>query len=313
MEREIDRPAEFERHRSRLFGIAYRMLGSVEDAKEIVQETYLRWHRADAAAVRVPEAWLVAVTTRLSIDRLRSAAFERERYVGDWLPEPIATDEPSVTDRRAEIASDLSMAFLVLLERLAPEERAAFLLREVFDTGYDEIARILARRPDAVRQMVHRARARVLGKSEVACRQIVSRARKRVKAERPRVKVSAAASARLVEGLMQAIRAQDRDAMLGLLAAEATWTSDGGGRAKAALKVIRGAPKVARFATGVYRKLIDRVEFRRVIVNGEPGFATLMDGVLFSVMAVRTDGRRILDVYAILNPEKLKGISVPPR
>ena len=287
-----DTAAAFEEHRGRIWRVAYRMPGSRAEADDVVQEAYRRWHGTSREEIRSPQAWLVTTVTRLALDRLRQLRAEREHYVGPWLPEPLVA-EPA-PEQAAELASDLSIAFLAVLERLAPEERAAFLLHEVFESDYADIAR-------------------VLGKSEVACRQIVSRARKRVKAERPRVKVSAAASARLVEGLMQAIRAQDRDAMLGLLAEEATWTSDGGGRAKAALKVIRGAPKVARFATGVYRKLIDRVEFRRVIVNGEPGFATLMDGVLFSVMAVRTDGRRILDVYAILNPEKLKGISVPPR
>lgn len=133
-----DRAIVFEHYRTRLFGVAYRMLGSVEDAKDLIQETYLRWHHADAATVRSPEAWLVAVTTRLSIDRLRRASFERESYVGDWLPEPIATDGPSAPDRSTELASDLSMAFLVLLERLAPEERAAFLLRDVLGADYGE-------------------------------------------------------------------------------------------------------------------------------------------------------------------------------
>jgi RNA polymerase sigma-70 factor (ECF subfamily) len=158
---EHDRASVFEHYRPRLFGIAYRMLGSVEDAKDLTQETYLRWHQADAAAIRAPEGWLVAVVTRLSIDRLRHATLERESYVGDWLPEPIATDGPSAPDRQAELASDLSMAFLVLLERLAPEERAAFLLREVLDADYGEIARVLEKSEPACRQMVHRARARV--------------------------------------------------------------------------------------------------------------------------------------------------------
>ncbi|HEX6630565.1 MAG TPA: sigma-70 family RNA polymerase sigma factor, partial [Gemmatimonadaceae bacterium] len=148
----------FERHRARLFGIAYRMLGSVHDAEDVVQEAYLRWHRTDAAAVRAPEAWLVAVTTRLSIDRLRQTVVERERYTGAWLPEPIATGPEYAADRRADLASDLSMAFLVLLERLAPEERAALLLHDVFDSGYDEIARVLERSEAACRQLVHRAR-----------------------------------------------------------------------------------------------------------------------------------------------------------
>jgi RNA polymerase sigma-70 factor (ECF subfamily) len=156
-----DRLAIFAEHRARLFGIAYRMLASVEDANDVVQETYLHWHIADATMIRAAEGWLVAVTTRLSIDRLRRVSLEREMYSGDWLPEPIATDAPSNPDRSAGIASDLSMAFLVLLERLAPEERAAFLLREVLNADYDEIARVLDKSPAASRQIVHRARARV--------------------------------------------------------------------------------------------------------------------------------------------------------
>ena len=150
----------FERLRPRLFGIAYRMLGSVEDAEDVVQEAYLRWEGTDPDAIRSAEAWLVTVTTRLAINRLRRAATEREHYAGHWLPEPIAT-APEPADRRAETRSDLSLAFLVLLERLSPEERAAFLLRDVFDTGYAEIARVLERTEAACRQLVHRARARV--------------------------------------------------------------------------------------------------------------------------------------------------------
>ncbi len=288
-----DRGLAFEENRGRLWRVAYRMLGSRAEAEDVVQDAYLRWHRAPVEEVRSPQAWLVTTVTRLALDRLRQLRVERERYTGPWLPEPLLAEAAPPAEQAAELASDLSVAFLAVLERLAPEERAAFLLQEVFDTDYADIAK-------------------VLGKSEAACRQIVSRARKRVRAERPRVKVSPAANARLLEGFVQALRTQDREGMLKLLAEEATWTSDGGGRAKAALKVISGAERVARFATGVYRKAIDRVEFRRITVNGEPGVATLVDGVLFAVMALRTDGHRILDVYAILNPEKLKGASVSP-
>jgi RNA polymerase sigma-70 factor, ECF subfamily len=148
---DLDAVRVYEHHRPRLWGIAYRMLGSVHDAEDVLQESYLRWHQADTAAVHTPEAWLVRVTTRLAIDRLRRTTAEREHYVGDWLPEPVATDTHSVTERRAEQASDLSMAFLVILERLAPEERAAMLLRDVFDTDYTEIARVLEKSEAACR------------------------------------------------------------------------------------------------------------------------------------------------------------------
>ena len=290
MDRGTDRAAEFERHRSRLFGIAYRMLGSVEDARELLQEAYLRWHRADDTAVRVPEAWLVAVTTRLSIDRLRRASFERERYVGEWLPEPIATDEPSAPDRRAEIASDLSMAFLVLLERLAPEERAAFLLKEVFDAGYDEIASILE-------------------KSEAACRQMVHRARVRVREDRARFPVALEVKERLVERFVAAVESGDRDELLAIVAADATFTSDAGGRVSAARNVIRGAMRIARLLLGLERKGAGRTRHRIAWLNGEPAIATYYGERLLFTTSVETDGERIVAFYRVLNPEKLRGIA----
>jgi AhpD family alkylhydroperoxidase len=178
-----------------------------------------------------------------------------------------------------------------MLERLAPEERAAFLLHEMFDSDYGDIAQIL-------------------GKSEVATRQIVSRATRRVRAERPRVQVSADAKERLLSGLVQALQTQDKEGLLKLLAKESAWTSDGGGKALAARKVIRGAEIVARFATGVYRKIIAHIEFRRIVVNGEPGVAVLHQGQLFCVLTIRTDGARILDVFAILNPDKLRAVTL---
>ena len=213
--------AQFERSRGRLFGIAYRMLGSVEEAEDVVQESYLRWDRAEPVELRSPEAWLVAVTTRLAIDRLRRIASERRHYAGNWLPEPIAT-APEAADRGAEMASDLSMAFLLLLERLTAEERAALLLRDVFDTDYAEIGRILER-------------------SEAACRQLVHRARERVRGERRRVRVPAETHERLLERFLAALHADDPDAMLALVAEDATWTSDGGGKVAATRRVVRGA------------------------------------------------------------------------
>ena len=280
------RVAEFERHRPRLFGIAYRMLGSVEDAREILQEAYLRWHDADDAAVRSAEGWLVAVTTRLSIDRLRRASHERERYVGDWLPEPIATDAPSIPDRRVELASDLSIAFLVLLERLSPEERAAFLLREVFDAGYDEIAR-------------------VVGKSEPAARQMVHRARLRVREGRPRFAVPLETKERLAEQFVAAVASEDREAILALVAPEATWTSDGGGVVPSTRNVVRGADRIARLLLGLERKAAGRVRHEVAWLNGEPAIATWHEDRLLFTTSIDTDGERILAFYRVLNPEKL--------
>ena len=287
------RRAAFEAHRGRLWGVAYRMLGSRADADDMVQEAYLRWHGTPAAEVRTPEAWLVTTTTRLCIDRLRQRRAEREAYVGPWLPEPLV-DEAPPADAATELASDLSMAFLAVLERLAPEERAAFLLHDVFDSDYGEVAA-------------------ALGKTEAACRQIVSRARRRVRDERPRVRVSAAARERLVESFMRAIEERDRDALLAIFADEATLMSDGGGKAKAAQKIVRGGASVVRFLLGVLRRSGRRLTLRKIVVNGETGVALLLDGRLLSVMSLATDGRRILGVYSVLNPDKLRGVPLTAR
>jgi RNA polymerase sigma-70 factor (ECF subfamily) len=287
----MDRGAAFAQERGRLWGVAYRMLGSRADAEDAVQEAYLRWHGARTEDIRAPQAWLVTTITRLCIDRLRQLRAERERYTGPWLPEPLVEQAPPPADEEAELASDLSVALLAVLERLAPEERAAFLLREVFDVEYSDIAQIL-------------------GKSEAACRQIVSRATRRVRARRPRVHVSVSAKKRLLDGLVHAVQEQDQQALLELLAAESMWTSDGGGKARAARKQIRGAHKIARFATGVFRKVIDEIDFRPITVNGEPGYAVFYREHLFSVLTIRTDGRRTLDVYSIMNPDKLRDVRV---
>jgi RNA polymerase sigma-70 factor, ECF subfamily len=283
--------ARFEENRGKLWRIAYRMLGSQDEAEDAVQDTYLRWHRADTRSVRSPQAWLVTTVTRLCIDRLRKLRAEREAYTGPWLPEPLVEVAAAAADESAELASDLSVALLAVLERLAPEERAAFLLREVFDTGYDDIAVIL-------------------GKSEAACRKIVSRAARRVREKRPRVEVNRAAAEHLVSTFARALETQDQDTLLGLFAEEATWTSDGGGKARAALKIVHGADRIARFLTGVYRKGAHLVEFRPVTVNGEPGLAALAGEQVFSIMSFRTDGQHILDAYAVLNPDKLQHVQI---
>ena len=287
------RAAAFEAHRGRLWGVAYRMLGSRADADDMVQEAYLRWHGAPTAEVRTPEAWLVTTTTRLCIDRLRQLRAERAAYVGPWLPEPLVEEAPPA-DAATELASDLSMAFLALLERLAPEERAAFLLHDVFESEYDEIAA-------------------ALGKSEAACRQIVSRARRRVHEQRPRVKVSAAARERLVESFMRAIELRDRDALLAMFAKEAALTSDGGGKAKAAHKVVRGGASVVRFLLGVLHGAHGHLALEKIAVNGETGLAMRVDGQLISVMSFVTDGQQILGMYSVLNPDKLRGVSLAAR
>jgi RNA polymerase sigma-70 factor, ECF subfamily len=283
--------ATFEAHRQRLWGIAYRMLGSRAEADDMVQEAWLRWNRGAQADIRAPEAWLVTATTRLCIDRLRQLRSERLTYVGPWLPEPLAIETAPPADESSELASDLSVAFLAVLERLAPEERAAFLLHEMFDSGYGEIAQIL-------------------GKSEAACRQLVSRARRRVREDRPRVHVSPAARAQLLQRLAQAVQSQDAGALLALLARDVTWTSDGGGKTKAAKKIVSGAEHVARFALGVFRHHLSELTFVPAHVNGEAALAVVRDGRLLAVMTILTDGQKILGVYSILNPDKIGGHNI---
>jgi RNA polymerase sigma-70 factor, ECF subfamily len=274
-----------ERYRTRLFGIAYRMLGDVQEAEDLVQETFLRWHQARHDDVISAEGWLVAVVTRLAIDRLRRAETERLRYVGTWLPEPIATgDVPP--DHRVELASDLSMAFLVLLERLGPEERAAFLLREVFDAGYDEIARILGKTEPAVRQTVHRAKTRV-------------------REGRPRFAPPAEQQEALLRRFLDALATDDKDAMLAMFAPDATFTGDGGGKVSSITNVLVGPDRITRFMLGIERKYPGVFTHEIIELNGQPAIGSYLDGVIRLATSFETDGERILAIYRVLNPDKL--------
>jgi RNA polymerase sigma-70 factor, ECF subfamily len=283
-----DRVALFERYRARLFGIAYRMLGTVDDANDLVQDCYLRWHQADPVAIEAPEGWLVAVITRLAIDRARRVDVERRSYVGQWLPEPLAVGAPPPPDRRAELASDLSLAFLVLLERLAPEERAAFLLREVLGVEYAELARVLDR-------------------GEAACRQMVHRARERVRAERARFPVSPEAKRELLERFVHALAHEDRDALLAVVAPDATFISDGGGRVRAARRIIQGASRIVRMLLGLRRKWGDMRD-EIAWLNGEPALVSYRNGRLVSTTSFDVDGDRLVGFYRVLNPEKLRNV-----
>jgi RNA polymerase sigma-70 factor, ECF subfamily len=285
-----DRVATFNANRGRLYGIAYRMLGTRADAEDMVQEAYLRWHRADVERIQAPQAWLVTALTRLCIDRLREARSEREAYVGPWLPEPISGDTAPPADAHSELASDLSVAFLVVLERLAPEERAAFLLHDVFESEYADIAGIL-------------------GKNEATCRQIVHRARQRVRQDRPRFEVSEEARTRLLEQFLGALRSENPSAVLSLFTPDATWTSDGGGKAKAALKVVRGSQLVSRFSLGIWRRYLKDLTYRVVSVNGEAGLVGFKDQRPTWVLTIHTDGVRILAAYSVVNPDKLEGMA----
>ena len=277
----------FDSLRPRLFGLAYRMLGSRADAEDIVQEVYLRWHEADRAAIENPEAWLVTAATRLSIDRLRRLKTEREAYIGPWLPEPFVQPEPP-PDHHLELSEDLSLAFMTLLERLAPDERAAFLLHDVFDVGYDAIAAVLDR-------------------SEAACRQVVHRARERVRGDRKRFEASEAAKTDMLHRFMAAMDARDEQALLQLFAPDAVWTADGGGKAGAGLNPIYGSDRIARLAIGLREKFWTRDRTLRVAtVNGETGLCIFDGDRLTAVMSIATDGERIHGVYAVVNPDKLR-------
>lgn len=277
----------FEGYRGRLFGVAYRMLGSRADAEDIVQDAYVRWHQANRDSVRNAEAWLVATTTRLAIDRLRALKTQRDAYVGPWLPEPMTHDTPPPPDRHLDLASDLSMAFLVLLERLGPEERAAFLLHDVFDFDYGEIAT-------------------VLDKSEDACRQIVHRARTRVKSERKRFQSSESAKAALLRKFTEAVKAKDEQTLLSLFADDATWTADGGGRTAAARAPIVGGAQIVRVVLGLRDRLFAAGRALELgEVNGETGLLLRTNGDITAVLSIVTDGERIHAVYAVVNPDKL--------
>lgn len=282
-----DADPAFQAVQGRLFGLAYRMLGSRSDAEDVVQDVYLRWHQADRGVVDNPEAWLVAATTRRSIDRLRRLKTEREAYQGPWLPEPLVRDEPWRPDRHLETASDLSMAFLVLLERLAPEERAAFLLHDVFDADYRRIAVVLE-------------------KSEAACRQIVHRARQRIRRDERRFAATDAARVQLLERFAAAVEARDEQAVLALLAPDATWTADGGGRVHASPRAVVGAARIARLAVGLMGRFYGAGTTLHLIdVNGEAGLCFRVHGVLRSVLSIETDGARILTAWVVANPDKL--------
>ena len=276
----------FESFRGRLFGLAYRMLGSRAEAEDLVQEAYLRWHQADHPRIENPEAWLVAITSRLAIDRLRRLKTEREAYVGPWLPEPLVGHE-APPDRQLDLADDLSMAFLTLLETLAPDERAAFLLHDVFDVGYPQIARVLDR-------------------SEAACRQVVHRARTRVRGEQRRFDTTDTAKTALLQTFMAALEARDESRLLRLFAPDAIWTADGGGRVSAAPHPIVGAERIAHLVINIREKFwADDRTIDVETVNGEPGIVIRDAGRLTATLSIATDGERILGVFAVINPDKL--------
>jgi len=285
-----ERTRLFDEQRPRLLGLAYRMLCVMADAEDVLQDAYLRWRSVDISELDSPQAWLTTVVTRLSIDRLRRARIEREAYVGPWLPEPLSDRHVPSPESALELEGDLSIAFLVLLETLSPNERAAFLLHDILDEDYADVAAML-------------------GKSEATCRQMVHRARERVTAKRRRFVVDDKTRTEMLRKFIDAANGGDREALKALLAPDATLISDGGGKAIAARRPLHGAERIAWLWYAVAKRSGDRIGRRIVRANGEPALAQYFDGRLHSVAVIETDGERIHRHYTIANPDKLRSFA----
>jgi RNA polymerase sigma-70 factor, ECF subfamily len=293
----IDPSASFEPHRRRLRGLAYRMLGSMAEAEDAVQEAYLRWHDTDRAAVTEPRAFLVTTTTRICLDVLKSARARREEYVGPWLPDPVTDTAALAPDAQTEIAEDLSVALLLALDRLSPLERAAFLLHDVFDYSFTQVAD-------------------TLGRNEAACRQLASRARARVRESRPAAPVRPGRSAidpkhaELLSAFVTASRSGDLAMLTSLLASDARLVTDSGGKVPSAMNVLHGGDRVAAFLAGVVRKgWTADFSYRLDTINGLPGLIVTGPQGLVQTTAFEFDGDAIATIYAVRNPDKLRHLA----
>ena len=277
----------FENARPRLWGLAYRMLGSAADADDAVQDTWLRWQAAEHADIKSPDAWLTTTCSRLCIDMLKAAHRARVDYVGPWLPEPLPNDAAPGPDAPAELASSLSLAFLLLLERLTPVERAAYLLRDVFDYGYDDIGPILNRKPDA-------------------CRQLVSRARKRLKDKERGLRVDQHDHGRLLDAFLSALQSGETGPLASLLAEDAELWTDGGGKVLAQTEVIHGREDAARVLAMIWETAWRKLDFATETVNGHAALILRENGRIVGVLSLSaTSDDRISGIYVVRNPEKL--------
>ncbi|MGW3508663.1 RNA polymerase sigma-70 factor [Streptomyces sp. NPDC000994] len=274
-------------HRNLLFTVAYEMLGSAADAEDVLQETWLRWVEVDLAQVRDQRAYLVRITTRQSLNRLRAMKRRKEAYVGPWLPEPLLTAPDVAQD--VELAESVSMALMLVLETLSPTERAVFVLREVFEVGYDEIAAAVDKSPAAVRQIAHRAR-------------------RHVDARRPRKVVSPSETRAALASFQRAFETGDLQGLLDVLAPELVLMSDGGGVKQAALRPIVGAEKVVRMFVGSAGKVRGKLTIDPTLVNGGPALFVRLDGEIDGIMAARVEDARITGLYYVRNPEKLSRV-----
>jgi RNA polymerase sigma-70 factor (TIGR02957 family) len=274
----------FVSYRNLLFTVAYEMLGSAADAEDILQETWLRWVKFDVGQVRDQRAYLVRITTRLSLDRLRTMRRRREAYIGPWLPEPLLT-APDVAED-VELAESVSMALMLVLETLSPMERVVFVLRKAFDLSYDEIAAAIDKSPAAVRQIAHRAR-------------------QHVDARRPREVVSPSETLAALEAFQRAVETRDLQGLLDVLAPEVVLMGDGGGVKRATLRPIIGTEKVVRYIFGGFGKPEGTLTVDPAMVNGNPALVVRLDGEIDGVMAIRVEDARITGLYYVRNPEKL--------
>jgi RNA polymerase sigma-70 factor (TIGR02957 family) len=277
----------FVAHRNLLFTVAYEMLGSAADAEDVLQETWLRWTDVDLDAVQNQRAYLVRITTRQALSRLRTLGRRKESYVGPWLPEPLLT-APDVAED-VELAESVSMAMLLVLETLAPTERAVFVLREVFDLEYDEIAHAVDKTPAAVRQIAHRARAHVA-------------------ARRPRGAVTSAESRDALAAFQRAIDTGDLQGLVDMLAPDVVLLGDGGGVVQAVLRPVAGADKVARLLAAGLPKIAGTVSVEPAQINGCPALIVRIDGEIDNIVAVRIDDGLITGLYVVRNPEKLSRV-----
>lgn len=282
---------QFDTHRPLLFSIAYRMLGSAMEAEDMVQETFIRWQQVPETQVKSTKAYLSSIITRLCIDQLRSARVQREQYFGPWLPEPLLTQQALQSDQNMALAESLSMAFLVLLERLNPTERAVFLLREVFDYEYSEIASIV-------------------NKSETNCRQLVRRARQHVNKRKPRFDTSPEKQQQLLVQFMETCVNGDMPGLVNILADDIAMWPDGGGKAVSATRPIFGADKVAQFMLGVTKMRPANFVPQLAWINGQPGIIGYEDGQPTVALIFTITNHHIQAIHSIRNPDKLKNI--PP-
>jgi RNA polymerase sigma-70 factor, ECF subfamily len=284
------RLATFDQYRGLMFSIAYRMLGTVADAEDILQEAFIRWQQSSEDDVRSPRAFLVTIVSRLCINHLQSARVQREEYVGQWLPEPIVTGPESDPFGLIKIDESLSMAFLVLLECLTPLERAVFLLREVFEYEYAEIAALL-------------------GQTESNCRQILRRARQHVSTRRPRFNATQNKRDDLLERFLTAINTGDMGGLTNLLTDDVVLYSDGGGKGIAVPKLVRGVDNVIRGIFGGVKRLVPEGLVRNLTeINGQPGLVNYLNGKAHSILTLDVQDNRIQSIYIVTNPEKLAHI-----